>query len=111
MAAYGAGILIMKKSENPLSVYANVSQLAFVIIAPLLLFIWGGSVLVKKLSLPDWMMGVFIALGIIFMICGAGNYIMKLIKMYEKPEKKAPKAFTSSRGDNDYYDEYKDLRK
>lgn len=108
MAAYGVDIL-MKKNENPLSVYANVSQLAFVIIAPLLLFIWGGSVLVKKLSLPDWMMGVFIALGIIFMICGAGNYIMKLIKMYEKPE--APKAFTSSRGDNDYYDEYKDLRK
>lgn len=101
----------MKKNENPLSVYAAVSQLAFVIIAPLLLFLWGGSALVKKLELPDWVMGIFVALGIIFMICGAGNYIMKLIKMYEKPEKPSPRAFTSSHSDNDYYDEYKDLRK
>lgn len=101
----------MKKNENPLAVYAVVSQLAFVIIAPLLLFLWGGSALVKHFGLPDWVMGVFVALGVIFMICGAGNYIMKLIGMYEKPEKKPPKAFTSSRGDNDYYDDYKDLRK
>lgn len=101
----------MKKNENPLSIYANVSQLAFVIIAPLLLFLWGGSALVSHLGLPSWVMGICIALAIIFMICGAGNYIMKLIKMYEKPESKSPKTFTSSRGDNDYYDEYKDLRK
>ena len=101
----------MKKKDSPLSVYANVSQLAFVIIAPLLLFLWGGSALVKKFNLPDWVMGICIALAIIFMVCGAGNYIFKLIKMYEKPEKRAPKAFTSSRGDNDYYDEYKDLLK
>lgn len=101
----------MKKNENPLSVYATVSQLAFVIIAPLLLFLWGGGALVKKLGLPDWTMGICIALGLLFMICGAGNYIMKLIKMYEKPQERPPKAFTSSRGDNDYYDEYKGLRK
>lgn len=111
MAAYAVGFLIMNKKDNPFSVYVTVSQLAFVIVAPLLLFLWGGSALVKKFSLPDWVMGLFIALAIIFMICGAGNYIFKLIKMYEKPEKRAPKAFTSSRNDNDYYDEYKDLRK
>lgn len=101
----------MKKNENPLSVYATVSQLAFVIISPLLLFLWGGSALVKRFELPDWVMGIFVALGIIFMICGAGNYIMKLIKMYEKPKERPPKAFTSSRGDNDYYDEYRNMRK
>lgn len=111
MAAYRLGLLSMKKNENPLSVYATVSQLAFVIAAPLLLFMWGGSALVKKYDLPDWVMGICIALALIFMICGAGNYIMKLIKMYEKPEERSPKAFTSSRSDNDYYDEYKDLRK
>lgn len=99
------------KKNNPFSVYANVSQLAFIIVAPLLLFLWGGSAVVKKFELPDWVMGVFIVLGVVFMLCGAGNYVFKLIKMYEKPEKKAPKAFTSFRGDNDYYDEYKDLRK
>lgn len=94
------------KKDNPFSIYANVSQLAFVIVAPLLLFLWGGSAVVKRFELPDWVMGVFIALAIIFMLSGAGNYIAKLIKMYEKPQKKAPKAFTSFRGDNDYYDEY-----
>ncbi len=99
------------KKDNPFSIYANVSQLAFVIVAPLLLFLWGGSVVVKRFALPDWVMGVFIALAIIFMLSGAGNYIFKLIKMYENPEKKAPRAFTSSRADNDYYDDYKDLRK
>lgn len=95
----------MKKNENPFSIYANVSQLAFVIIAPLLLFLWGGSWVVKKYSLPDWVMGLCVALGILFMLCGAGNYIARLIRFYEKPEKTPPKAFTSSRGDNDYYDE------
>lgn len=95
----------MKKNENPFSIYANVSQLAFIIIAPLLLFLWGGSAVVKRYGLPDWAMGVCVGLAILFMLCGAGSYIAKLIKMYEKPEKPAPKAFTSSRSDNDYYDE------
>lgn len=95
----------MKKNENPFSIYANVSQLAFVIIAPLLLFLWGGSAVVKRYNLPDWVMGLCVALGILFMLCGAGNYIARLIKYYEKPDKTSPKAFTSSRGDNDYYDE------
>ena len=36
MAADGADKL-MKKDENPISVYAKVSQLAFVILTPLLL--------------------------------------------------------------------------
>lgn len=95
----------MKRNENPFSIYANVSQLAFVIIAPLLLFLWGGSVVVKRLGLPDWAMGICVALAILFMLCGAANYIAKLIKMYEKPGEKPPQAFTSSRRDNDYYDE------
>lgn len=111
MAAYKAGLLIMKKNENPFSVYATVSQLAFVIIAPLLLFLWGGSALVKKFGWPDWVMIVFVFLALLFMISGAVNYIFKLIKMYEKPDSKPPKAFTSSLRDNDYYDEYKDMRK
>lgn len=110
MASDGAGKL-MKKGDNPLSVYAKVSQLAFVILAPLLLFIWGGSALVSRFDLPDWVMGIFIALAIIFMLGGAVNYLAMLIRYYEKREKPAPKAFTSRRSDNDYYDDYKNLRK
>lgn len=101
----------MKKDENPFSVYAKVSQLAFVILTPLLLFIWGGSALVNHFDLPDWVMGIFIALAIIFMLGGAVNYLATLIRYYEKREKPAPKAFTSRRSDNDYYDDYKNMRK
>lgn len=101
----------MKKNENPFSVYAKVSQLAFVIIAPLLLFLGGGSWAVGHFGLPDWVMGICVALALIFMIGGAVSYVYQLIKAYEKPEQRAPKAFTSSPRDNDYYDEYKDLRK
>lgn len=101
----------MKKNENPFSVYATVSQLAFVIITPLLLFLGGGSWAVGHFGLPDWVMGIFVALALIFMIGGTVSYLYQLIKMYGKSDKSAPKAFTSSLRDNDYYDEYKDLRK
>lgn len=101
----------MKRNENPFSVYAKVSQLAFVIITPLLLFLGGGSWIVHKFGLPDWVMGICVALAIIFMIGGAVSYLWQLIKMYDKKDEHAPRAFTSSLRDNDYYDEYKDLRR
>ena len=96
----------MSKNENPISTYAKVSQLAFVIITPLLLFIGGGWFLSRKFGWPDWAMIICIVLGILFMISGAVSYLYKLIKMYEKADKRAPKAFTSSRRENDYYDDY-----
>ncbi len=96
----------MKKNENPFSTYAKVSQLAFVIIAPLLFFLWGGSALVRHFGLPDWVMGVCVALAIIFMLGGAVSYLGQLIRQYDKNKDKTPKAFTSSRRDNDYYDDY-----
>lgn len=101
----------MRKNENPFSVYAKVSQLAFVIITPLLLFLGGGSWAVQRFGLPDWVMGICVALAIVFMIGGAVSYLWQLIKMYENKGERAPKAFTGSLRDNDYYDEYKDLRK
>lgn len=103
----------MKKNENPFATYTKVSQFAFVIIAPLLFFLWGGSALVKHYDLPEWVMGVCVALAIIFMLGGAVSYLGQLIMYYEKnsSKDKAPKAFTSSRRDNDYYDDYKDRRK
>lgn len=96
----------MGKKENPISTYAKVSQFAFVILTPLLLFIGGGWFLSSKFGWPDWAMVICIILGIVFMIGGAVSYLFQLIKMYEKSEDPAPKAFTSSRRDNDYYDDY-----
>lgn len=94
------------KKENPFSTYAKVSQFAFVIIAPLLLFLWGGSAAVKHFGLPDWVMGLCVALALVFMLGGAVNYLGQLIRYYDKQKEKAPKAFTSSRRDNDYYDDH-----
>lgn len=95
-----------KKQENPLSVYAVVSQIGFIIITPLLLFIWGGSWLIKQFSLPDWLMIVFVILGLLFMICGATSYLMQLIKRYDKDDKEKYKMYSGKR-DNDYFDDHK----
>ncbi len=100
----------MKKKQNIVSVYTTVSQLAFVILAPLLLFIVGGYFVTQRYELPDWVMGVCVALGLIFMIGGAVSYLGQLIKMYGGEEKNVPKSYNAPR-DNDYYDDYKNLRK
>jgi hypothetical protein len=100
----------MKKKENLVSVYAMVSQLVFVILTPLLVFIWGGYYVTRKYELPDWVMGLCVALGIIFMIGGAVSYLGQLIKIFSKDEKKVPKSYNAP-SDNDYYDDYKNLRK
>lgn len=96
----------MKKKENLVSVYARVSQLVFVIITPLLLFLGGGYYVTRKYDLPEWVMVICVALALIFMIGGAVSYLYQLIKFYGKTSERAPKSFSSTR-DNDYYDDYK----
>lgn len=100
----------MKKKQNLVSVYATVSQLVFVILSPLLIFIVGGYFVTQHFDLPNWVMGICVALGIILMIGGAVSYLWQLIKLYGKDEKDVPKSFSAPR-DNDYYDDYKDLHK
>ena len=94
----------MKKKENLVSVYARVSQLVFVIITPLLLFLGGGYYVTQHFDLPDWVMGICVALAIIFMTGGAVSYLAQLIKFYGKNDERAPKSYNSPR-DNDYYDD------
>ena len=93
------------KNENPVKTYAIVSQLGFNIITPLLIFIWGGSVLVNKMGLPDWVMALFVVIGIVVMISGTVTYLMQLIKRYDKGDDKKAQKVVSSRRDNDYYDD------
>ena len=77
----------MNKKDNPLKVYAVVSQIGFLVITPLLIFIWGGSVLVNKFSLPSWVMILLVFAGIITMISGVGTYLKNLINclLYTSP--------------------------
>ena len=93
------------KNENPIKTYAIVSQIGFNIITPLLIFIWGGSVLVDKMGLPDWLMVLFIIIGILVMICATVSYLYQLIKRYDKGDDKKTQKVVSGRRDNDYYDD------
>ena len=93
------------KSENPIKTYAIVSQLGFNIITPLLIFIWGGSVLVSTLSLPSWVMVLFVITGILVMICATVTYLVQLIKRYDKGDDKKAQKVVGGRRDNDYYDD------
>ncbi len=68
--------------KSPFAAYAVASQLAFVILAPLLLFIVGGHYLCERYQLPDWVMVVCILLGILYMICGAISHIIIIIRLF-----------------------------
>ena len=89
--------------NNPFSVYAVVSQIGFMVIIPLLVFIWGGSWLIGRFSLPQWLMAVFIALGLITMISSVGSYLMKLTKKYGKTEVPKMSELHHDTRDHDYY--------
>ncbi len=91
------------KNDNPLSVYAVVSQLAFNILTPLLVFIVGGYFATDYFGWEDWAMAVCVVLGIVTMICCALSYLSHLIRLYGKENKNAPRSFDSP-SDKDYYD-------
>ena len=97
------------KRDNPFSAYAVASQVGFLVICPLLLFIWGGSWLVQRFELPNWLMIVFVFLGIFVMIGSVTSYLYRMIRMYggdRKPEKNSE--LKHDVRDHDYYDdEYK----
>lgn len=76
------------KKENPISVYAVVSQIGFMVITPLLLFIWGGAWLVNKFNLPSFLTIIFVLMGIFTMISSVGTYLKKLIKKYDDSKSK-----------------------
>lgn len=94
------------KKENPIAIYAVVSQIGFIVLAPLLFFVAGGSFLVGYLNWPSWVQIVFVAVGIISMLVGSWNYLKKLIIMFDKSESGAGTTEVShDRRDHDYYDD------
>ncbi len=92
----------MDKKENPVKTYTIVSQLTFVILTPLLLFIWGGCALVDALSMPDWIKIICVVLGILVMVSSTVSYIVKLIRIYDKDDKSRYK-YIFDKKDNDYF--------
>ncbi len=96
----------MSRKNNNLAAYAVASQFAFSVLGPLLVFIVGGYYASKYFSWPDWAMGICVALGIIFMLGGGISQLGKIMRIYGKDNKNAPKSFSSS-DDNDYFDNYR----
>lgn len=101
----------MSGKKSPFAAYAVASQLAFVILAPLLLFIVGGHYVCEYYDLPDWVMVVCILLGILFMVSGAISHIMKLIRIYGRDDKTKYRRYNSDPRDNDYDDDDYNRRK
>ncbi|MBQ7834633.1 MAG: AtpZ/AtpI family protein [Ruminiclostridium sp.] len=94
------------KKDNPIAVYAVVSQIGFIIIGPLLVFVIGGTALVNWLEWPDWVNFVFVAVGILTMLAGAFRYLKQLIKMFDKSESGVGTSEARhDRRDHDYYDD------
>ncbi len=94
------------KKENPIAVYAVVSQIAFIVIGPLLVFVVGGSALVDWLCWPQWVKFVLMGVGILTMLSASVNYLKKLIKLFDKNESGTGTSEVGhSRRDHDYYDD------
>lgn len=95
-----------------MAVYAVASQIGFIVITPLLVFVIGGTWLVDKLGWPDWLNIVFVAVGIISMSVGAMNYLKKLIAMYDNSESgTGASEIKHDKRDHDYYDQYSKSKK
>lgn len=94
------------KNENPIAVYAVVSQVAFIVLGPLLIFVIGGSALVDWLGWAQWVKLLFMGIGIITMLSGSVSYLNKLIKLFDKNESGTGTSEVGhSRRDHDYYDD------
>ncbi len=100
------------KKDNPIAVYAVASQIGFIVLVPLLIFVIGGTWLVDFFGWPDWVSIIFVAVGIISMSCGAMNYLKKLVQMYDSSESgTGASEVRHDRSDHDYYDPYTKKKK
>lgn len=93
------------KKENPVAVYAVVSQIGFLVLTPLLVFVIGGTALSGYMGWPDWVDVIFVVLGILTMLCSCFVYLKKLIKMFDKNEGSGTTEVSHDRRDHDYYDD------
>lgn len=101
----GGIIMAHKKNDSPFKAYVVASQIAFIVLTPLLIFVIGGSWAVDYFSLPGWVELICVFVGIIFMICASVNYLNNLIRMYDDKEKeKKYSHLKHDRKDNDFYD-------
>ena len=89
----------MNNNKNsPLRAYIVAGHLGWLIISPLILFIWGGNWLVTRFGWYEWTRIIFVLLGIVVMIGGVAGYSINLLNTYHDMKEKPPKV------DKDDYD-------
>lgn len=94
------------KKDNPVAVYAIASQIGFLVLTPLLVFVIGGTALSTYMGWPDWVNIIFVAVGILTMLSSCFVYLKKLIKMFDSSESGTGTTEVShDRKDHDYYDD------
>jgi hypothetical protein len=96
----------MNKKNNPLAAYVIAGHLVFVVTAPLLFFIWGGTWLADTMEWADWTKMVFVLLGVFSMIGSLIGYLKNLIALYDDSEE-IKKPSVSTRNDYYYEKDYK----
>lgn len=95
------------KKDNPFKAYAVASQIAFIVLTPLLIFVVGGSWVTEHFSLPGWVELICVFVGIGLMISCSVTYLNKIIKLYSDNEKEQKYAHLKhDRKDNDFYDDH-----
>jgi hypothetical protein len=98
-----------KKDKNLLSVYSIVSQLTFIVVTPLLLFLWGGGWLIDHFDLPEWVRILSIFLAVFSMAGGFITFFRQLIRQFGKDDDALKRKQNETptrrfdRRDNDYY--------
>jgi hypothetical protein len=89
--------------KNPLSAYIIVTHIAFVVAVPLLLFIGGGTWLVRHMDWNESLNIVFILLGVLVMSVSLISYLKHLISEYGSGDKKP--SFKPTNKERDYYED------
>ena len=75
--------------KNLFSVYSVVSQLAFAVATPLLLFCFGGVRLVDYLGLPAYWRTVSMILGVVVMLCSFVRFFTNLVRVIDRQSREA----------------------
>ena len=91
-----------KEIKSYVKTYTVVSQVGFMVITPLLLFIGGGSWLINRFELPSWLMIVFIVVGILTMVSSVATYLIKIMKMLDDGKKDEYGKLKHDKRDHDY---------
>ncbi|MCL2071540.1 MAG: AtpZ/AtpI family protein [Oscillospiraceae bacterium] len=91
--------------NSPIKVYAIAGHIVWLIISPLLLFIGGGSWLVRRFELAEWLAILFVLFGLFVMVAGVWTYLKKLLDMYDDSKHSNPPQLKIDKRDYDYYDD------